>query len=67
MFVLFAITDVLYVSSIIWTMISTTTFSLPQNYSHLYSYLYFHRDKVTQLGRYFLNYFVVVSKKFELL
>ncbi|KAK6019078.1 hypothetical protein OSTOST_15298 [Ostertagia ostertagi] len=49
MFVLFAIADILYVSSIFWSMISTTTFSLPQNYSHLYSYLYYHRDKVMQL------------------
>ncbi|PIO64372.1 hypothetical protein TELCIR_14002 [Teladorsagia circumcincta] len=51
MFVLFAVADVLYVSSIFWSMISTTTFSLPQNYSHLYSYLYYHRDKVMQLHK----------------
>ncbi|CAJ0598918.1 unnamed protein product [Cylicocyclus nassatus] len=49
MFVLFAITDVLYVSSIIWTMISSTTFTLPQRYSHLYNFLYFHRDQTAQL------------------
>ncbi|RCN44018.1 hypothetical protein ANCCAN_09963 [Ancylostoma caninum] len=49
MFVLFAVTDVLYMSSIIWAMISSTTFTLPQRYSHLYNFLYFHRDQVAQL------------------
>ncbi|EYC37006.1 hypothetical protein Y032_0835g2594 [Ancylostoma ceylanicum] len=52
MFVLFAITDVLYMSSIIWAMISSTTFTLPQRYSHLYNFLYFHRDQVAQLGEF---------------
>ncbi|ETN77657.1 hypothetical protein NECAME_03075 [Necator americanus] len=49
MFVLFAVTDILYISYIVWSMISSTTATLPSRYSHLYNFLSFHRDQVAQL------------------
>uniref|UniRef100_A0A0K0CTP1 G protein-coupled receptor n=1 Tax=Angiostrongylus cantonensis TaxID=6313 RepID=A0A0K0CTP1_ANGCA len=55
MFVLFAISDVLYVSSIIWSIISASTFTRPQNYRHVYNFLYLHYDKIVQLVSFLLK------------